>query len=200
MKPAPQERLYTEAEYFELAEKSLERLEYLDGRVYAMSGALPEHEAIVANLTLALGARLRGTTCRPYGGNLRLYSPRTGLYTYADLSVVCGGPTRHPNDPMSILNPVILFEVLSPSTEAYDRGEKFAHYQGIDGLREYVLVSQKRPQIDHHARRENGQWLLTPVSGLDATLDLPVLGIQIPASEIYLDVEFPPAPPSRLSE
>lgn len=122
----------------------------------------------------------------------------TDLYTYPDVSIVCGSPRFEGDQEDILLNPLVLFEVLSPSTEAYDRGRTFIHYQTVPSLKEYVLVAQDRPRIDHFARQGDGRWLLTVVES--GELVLPALGISLPLNEIYAKATFLETPPGLLDE
>lgn len=153
-----------------------------------MAGATKEHDAITVNLTIELGVALRERGCRPRSSDLRVRVPETDLYTYPDLSIVCG-EGRFEGDALDILlDPVAIVEVLSKSTEAYDRGAKFAHYRRIPELRTYVLVSSLAPRVEVFERQDDGGWLMRDFSGLDATVALPTLGIEVPMRAVYRDV------------
>jgi Uma2 family endonuclease len=192
----PSERLWTVEEYLALEAASTERHEYRDGQVFAMAGATPEHERIAANLLGELVPALKGSPCGAYGSNLRILVVRTGLYTYADASVVCGEPSFDDGSPRALKNPTVIFEVLSSSTEAYDRGEKFVHYQQLPSLREYVLVSQRGPEVSVFRRSSSSEiWTYHLCLGIERPLPLPALGVEIPMSEIYRDVTFPASDP-----
>ena len=184
----------TEAEYLDL-ERSLEsRNEFFDGEVFAMSGGTPLHSQIAANLIQVIGRRLSGGRCVVYTSDLRLKVEATGLFTYPDLSVVCGPLQFAAGTDDTVVNPTVIVEVLSDSTEAYDRGKKFENYRRMPSLREYLLVSQKEPRIEQFVRQENEQWLLREAAGLEATLALPSLEIKISLAEVFAGVEFVPAP------
>ena len=194
-----QERSYTLEEYLAFERDSEVKHEYLDGRVYAMSGASPNHNRVTVNLTREVSAQLRGRGCEPFGSDMRVRIPETGLHTYPDLSVVCGEP-RFERDVLDhLMNPTLLVEVLSKSTASYDRGEKFRHYRKIPSLREYVVVEQDRAHADHYARAgaAGDRWLLTEVHGLDATLALPAIGCALAMRDVYERVELRPDPPLR---
>ncbi|HVU04043.1 MAG TPA: Uma2 family endonuclease [Polyangiaceae bacterium] len=143
------------AEYVAIEDQSPVRHEYLGGEIVAMAGGTPEHAAVAAAVTTLLGGQLRGRPCRMYSSDLRLRVLETGLATYADASVVCGELERDPDSPTHVTNPSLVVEVLSPSTEAYDRGEKREHYQKIASLDAYVLVESSRRRVEVY-RRENG--------------------------------------------
>jgi len=129
-----------------------------------------------------------------YTSDLRLKVETTGLFTYADVSVVCGLLQYAAGTDDTVVNPKVIIEVLSDSTEAYDRGKKFENYRQISTLCEYLLVSQKEPRIEQFIRQENGQWLLREVAGLDATLAVPSLEIPLALAEVFANVQFTPAP------
>ncbi len=158
----------TFAEYVRLEQTSEVKHEFLNGEIFAMSGGTPEHADLAASVIRELGNQLRGRPCRVYTSDLRIRVLATGLGTYPDASVVCGKPERDPADPNTVVNPVVLIEVLSDSSERYDRGEKFAHYRRIPSLQEYVLVSQLEPRIEVFRRNDDGTWTwseaLTPGS------------------------------------
>src|SRR6266571_5039475 len=184
----------TEVEYLDL-ERSLEsKNEFFDGEVFAMSGGTPLHSQIAANLIQVIGRRLSGGRCVVYTSDLRLKIQATGLFTYPDLSVVCGPIQFAAGTDDTVVNPTVIVEVLSDSTEAYDRGKKFENYRQMSSLREYLLVSQKEPRIDQFVRQENEQWLLREAAGLEATLALPALEIKISLAAVFAGVEFVPAP------
>jgi Uma2 family endonuclease len=166
------------------------RSEYFDGEMFAMAGGSPRHSLIGANVIRELGNGLKGRPCAVYESNLRILISATGLYTYPDASVICGPLEFEDEHRDTVLNPTLLVEVLSGSTEAYDRGEKSAHYRRIPSLREYLLVSQKEPKIERFLRNDDGTWTLTEVEGMDAVLPLPSLGIAISLREVYDKVDF----------
>ena len=160
------------------------RHEFLNGEVWAMAGGTPSHGALAISMTLALGAALRGKPCRGYSSDVRVRIPDTGLSTYPDLSVVCGELETAPDDKDAITNPIVLVEVLSDSTEAYDRGAKWAHYRRIPSLREYVLVSQGEPRVEVFRRIEGGRWELLEARPGES-IELASLGVQLDVAAIY---------------
>jgi len=184
----------TEIEYLDL-ERSLEsKNEFFDGTMFAMSGGTPLHSQIATNLAAEFRNHLKGKRCVPYNSDLRLKVEATGLFTYPDLSVVCGPLQFAPGTDDTVVNPTLIIEVLSDSTEAYDRGKKFENYRQMPALREYLLVSQKEPRIEQFVRQENEQWLLREAAGWEATLALPSLEIKISLAEVFAGVEFVPTP------
>src|SRR5204862_4651778 len=190
----PVKKRLTEAEYLDL-ERSLEaRNEFFDGEVFAMSGGTPLHSQIATNLVREFGNQLKQRDCIVYNSDLRLKVEATGLFTYPDLSVVCGPLQFAPGTDDTVVNPTLIIEVLSDSTEAYDRGKKFENYRQMPALREYLLVSQKEPRIEQFVRQENEQWLLREAAGWEATLALPSLEIKISLAEVFAGGEFVPTP------
>jgi Uma2 family endonuclease len=187
------ERLSVE-EYLRREAHSVDKHEYRNGRAIAMAGGTPEHSLIMTNLIGELRNRLKGSPCKVYESNLRMRIPRTPIYTYPDLSVICGPIQLDPKDPTgtTATNPRVVVEVLSPTTEGYDRGEKFRRYLTIDSLEEYVLVSRAIPRIETFFRQDGGAWLFTHWVGLDATATIRSLRIEVPLSEVYAGIEFPP--------
>lgn len=151
---------FTFEEYLQLEEISEVKHEFLEGQVWAMAGGSPEHAAIIGNVTTLLNLQLRGQRCRVYTTELRVRAKVTGLGTYPDITVVCGRLERDPEDRSghTVINPRVLVEVLSPSTEAYDRGEKLTHYQTIPSVDEIVLVAQDRHEIEVIRREAGGTW------------------------------------------
>ena len=190
----------TPQEYLARERDARERHEYYHGEVFAMSGGTPDHSLIIANVNGELHNALKGRPCRVYESNLRVRVPRTTLYTYPDATVICGERQFDPLDTSreTVTNPTLIVEVLSPSTETWDRGGKFQNYQQIDSLREYVLVSSDKPLVETFRRQGAGgaTWVYTATSGPEVRVLLPALGVELPMAEIYSGVEFPP-PPSR---
>lgn len=157
---------------------------------------------ICSNIVREVGNRLKGTPCAIYESNLRLKVETTGLRTYPDAAVYCGPLARDPENAGSetVTNPTVLFEVLSTSTEAYDRGFKSQNYRKIESLRAYLLVSQDAPNIEVYERQADGTWVLREAKGLESTIPVPGITIQLPLSEVYDRVEFLPAPSARAHE
>jgi Uma2 family endonuclease len=177
-------RHYTFEDYLSVEEMSAVRHEFLNGEIFAMAGGTPEHAALSAAALIVLGRRLEGRPCRPYSADLRIRVVATGLATYADAAVICGDPIRDPASPTHVTNPIVIVEVLSPRTEAYDRGEKREHYQQIASLREYMLVAQDKREIEVYARPTGGLWQRS-VHRAEQTVDLPSIGIRFTVDELY---------------
>jgi len=189
------------AEYLLIEREADYKSEYLGGEMFAMAGATALHNLISANVLCELCIGLKGKVCAPYAGDLRIHTPSTGLYTYPDVSVICGPPEFTPADDRleTVTNPTLLVEVLSDSTEAYDRGMKFEHYRSLPSLAEYVLISQKSALVEVFLRQPDGTWRLTPVNGLGASAPLASLGLELRLAEVYDRVEFPASVPLRSS-
>jgi Uma2 family endonuclease len=190
MAAAPLPRL-TPDQYLELELKAEFKSEYLDGQIFAMAGASLPHELIVSNLMSLLGPIAIAQGCRLLGSNMRLRTSPDGLYTYPDLTITCGRiRTSPPADTLE--NPTAIFEILSPSTEAFDRGRKFELYQTIPTLREYTLISQEKPRAEQFVRAGDNLWTLRFLTGMDAVLHLQTLAAEIPLAAIYRDVDLSP--------
>ncbi len=180
--------LVTEDEYLERERQEERKSEFVNGEIVAMAGGSPRHNAIAANVVRAVGNRLSGRRCIVFTSDQRIHVPATGLYTYPDASVACDGPRFLDKARDTLVNPKVLVEVLSSSTEAYDRGAKFAHYRSIPSLEEYILILQDQMRVEHYRRIEPGQWLLTEYQGEDASV--PVLGLDVPLREIYANLDL----------
>ncbi len=179
-------RFLTPEQYLENENKAQYKSEYVDGEVFAMAGASPRHARLITNIVFAAEGRLRDRGCTAYANDLRLRIAGSNLFTYPDVMIVCGDLVISDIDSHGMLNPTVIFEVLSPSTEAWDRGKKFAHYRNVPSLREYVLVSQDGVRVEHFARQADGQsWTFTEATDTSGALHLASVGCEIPVSEIY---------------
>jgi Uma2 family endonuclease len=187
-------RRLTEAEYLEIERAAEFKSEFFDGEMFAMAGGTPQHSLIATNLAAEFQFRLKNHSCTAYNADLRIKIEPTNLLTYPDLSVICGPLQFAAGTDDTVVNPTVLVEVLSNSTEAYDRGRKFEQYRQILSLREYLLVSQNEPRIEQFIRQSDGRWLLNETLGLEKKLELPSLKITISLSEIFAKVNFVPMP------
>jgi Uma2 family endonuclease len=183
----------SEAEYLRLERVAETRSEYFDGEIFAMAGGTRAHSLIQTNLLRELSSRLTASDCVAYSTDLRIKVEATGLLTYPDVSVVCGEQRFLDEQEDTLLNPVVVIEVLSDSTEAYDRGKKFENYRQLPTCREYLLVSQKEPRIEQFIRQTNGEWTLKEAAGLSTEIKLPSLGIVLELREVFAKVQFAPA-------
>lgn len=180
----------TPQQYLETERAADFRSEYLAGEAFALAGTSFRHAVIVLSLASELRARLRGR-CKVVTSEVRVRVARTGLYTYPDIAVACGEAQFDDEHKDTLLNPSVLVEVLSPSTELYDRGKKFRHYKQLDSLQHYVLVAQEEPSVECFTRTDSG-WLLSAVDDLTGTLDLAQIECSVPLSIIYDDIGFGP--------
>jgi Uma2 family endonuclease len=194
-----EERYYSVEEYLALEEKASGKNEYFDGRIYAMTGASLNHAQMTMNVQVLLANRLRGRPCRAFNSDVSVLVSETGLYTYPDASALCGEPRFQEANSAILLNPSVIVEVLSPSTESYDRGEKYTHYKRMPSLREYVLIAQDRVRVERRTRGDDSaaEWGLLSLEDLDAALDLASIGCTLALRDVYEHVELPPRPPLR---
>lgn len=192
----------TEAEYLAFERASEVKHEYIGGKVHAvgeahtmgkvhaMTGASRAHNLICSYTTAALINALGDKLCQVYPADMRVMVEATRLYTYPDISVVCGEAQIADETFDTLLNPALIIEVLSPSTENYDRGKKFRDYRKLPSLREYLLISQTEPRIERYLRGDGSEWVLTDVEGLDASIDLPSIGCALALADVYRKVAF----------
>lgn len=181
---------WTSDEYLAFEYDSVEKHEFVDGEVYMMSGASENHNLIVANLIITLGSQLRGRPCKLYPSDMQVQISSPRDYYYPDLSIVCREAeiVRHKQD--ILLNPTLIVEVLSPSTERFDRGRKFENYRTIPSLQTYLLVAQDRVHVEQYVLQEKGSWLLTEVKSLDAVIELISIDCQLLLSDVYDKITF----------
>ncbi len=187
----------TPDEYLSLERAADFKSEYFDGRIYQMAGASPEHSAITFNLSGEVSPQLRGTPCRGLSNDTKVRSGellatgKKGLFSYPDLTVVCGEPEFHDQHRDVLLNPKVIFEVLSPSTEMFDRTKKFFRYQTLESFTDYVLVAQDEPRIEHLIRQADGGWTLYVYTGLETSLRLESIDCTLSLRNVYEGISFP---------
>ena len=184
MSPLPASYL-TPEEYLKIERQAEFKSEYIDGVIYAMAGGSERHNVIVANMIISIGTQLKNRPCRVYPSDLKVKVARSKRFFYPDLSVVCGETLFADNESDVIINPILIAEVLSESTAAYDRGKKFLSYQQIDSLKEYLLISQDEILVEHYLRQENSSWLYTMANSLEEKILLPSINSEITLKEIY---------------
>lgn len=184
--------IYTPDEYLALERSCETKHEYYDGEIFAMGGASRYHVLIVTNSVVALGSQLKEGPCQVYSADLRVKVSPTGLYTYPDVIVLCEEPQFSDEQKDTLVNPALIIEVLSESTENYDRGRKFEQYRTIDSFVEYLLIAQDRPHVEHHTRQADGSWLLYETNNLADTIQLKSVPCTLRMTDIYAKVNFPP--------
>ena len=180
----------TPAEYLARERASESRSEFVEGEVFPMAGASREHNLIAGNIYILLRTHLRGLGCEVYTSDMRVKVEASGLYTYPDVTVVRGTPRFEDANVDTLLNPALIVEVLSESTEDYDRGEKFDHYRGIVSFTDYLLVAQDRHCIEHFVRSPHGQWIRRELTAADGVLEIPSFGCRLSMADVYEDVGF----------
>ena len=186
----------TPEQYLEIERKAEFKSEYYQGEMFAMAGASLAHNWIVANLVGELRQQLRSTTCGVLPSDMRVHIQATGLYTYPDAMVVCGEPKLVDKHFDTLLNPAMVVEVLSPSTEGYDRGRKFEHYSTIESLTQYLLIASDRVHADLYTRQAGGSWLRTSANSPQDVIDLAPIGCRIKLADLYERVDFASGPPA----
>lgn len=180
---------YTPEQYLALERKADCKSEYLNGQIMAMAGASRLHNLIAGNFYREVSQQLRGRPCEAYISDMRVKVSHTGLYAYPDVAVVCGDIRFEEADNDTLLNPTVIVEVLSPSTEAYDRGEKFAHYRRLESLQDYLLVAQDKVRIEHYVR-QGTRWVLSELSDPQDTVPLAAIDCAIALRDVYDKVQF----------
>ena len=182
--------LLTPEEYLHKDRQADFKSEFFRGEMFAMAGASAKHNLIVSNAIVTLGSQLKNRPCRVYPSDLRLQIQATGLFTYPDLSIVCGEPQFEYDQGDVLINPDVIVEVLSESTEAYDRGKKFEHYRQIPSLKQYVLIAQDRHSVEVFTRTGTDEWTLRAKQSASASVDLTSIECSLPLSEVYDKVEL----------
>lgn len=176
---------YSIEEYLELEEAAIEKHEYYQGEIFAMSGPKVPHSIIAGNVFGSLSYKLKGKSCRPFNRDQRIHIEKNTLFTYPDISIICGDPVTLKNDDWNALNPIIIIEVLSPSTKNYDRGDKFKLYRDISTLKEYVLIDSESISIESFCINEHGNWELNEYKNIAEVLHLKSIQITLELKEIY---------------
>jgi Uma2 family endonuclease len=183
---------YTLEEYFQLELNSNERFEYFDGEIYSMAGVNQEHDAIESNVHTSIKLKLRGKQCRVFLANMRLKVPSLPPYRYSDGSALCGESVFEKIGGVDVLvNPQLIIEVLSHSTEKFDRDQKFKHYKSIESFSEYLLISQETYFVVHYRKHNEKFWMQTEYDKLDDVINLTTLDCDLTLAEIYEDIDLP---------
>jgi Uma2 family endonuclease len=181
---------YAPEEYLELERAAEFKSEYFNGEIYAMSGASRRHALIVTNLVADLGRQLKKLPATVYSSALRVKVNPTGLYTYPDVIVMCGEAQFSDEQKDTLINPNIIIEVLSESTKDYDRGGKFEQYRTLESFKEYVLVAQDKPHVEHFVRQPDNRWILTETNRMEDSIELSSIGCTLALTEIYDKVDL----------
>lgn len=181
---------YTLDEYRRLEESATERHEYHDGKIVAMTGGTLEHSVISGNIYAFLRAALKNTQFKSFNSDLRVWIPRYQRGVYPDVMVIQGVPQFNDDRRDEITNPKLIVEVLSLSTEAHDRGDKFLYYRSIPEFSEYLLVNQYQPWVDHYIKTERGEWMMRSYQGIDSMIELSTVDQQLSLTDVYEDVEL----------
>lgn len=188
-------QVYSLEEYLELEKKSEEKLEFWDGNVWSMSGATAAHDRIITNLIIDIGSKIRISGCDVYSSDMRVKVPSYFPYRYPDLTALCGEPEFEQLGGIDMLmNPQLIIEVLSDSTEAFDRGDKFSYYKSIESFSEYLLVAQHRPHVSQFIKHGDGFWINYEFNDLNESVELKSVSCSVPLALIYRDVSFPDPP------
>ncbi|MBX3257028.1 MAG: Uma2 family endonuclease [Chitinophagaceae bacterium] len=181
---------FTIEEYLTMEEVATEKHEYYKGEVFALSGAKLPHNTIVRNLLIGLGIKLNGKKCQPFGSDQRIHIEANTLFTYPDISIICGEPETLNDDNWNVLNPAVIIEILSPSTKNYDRGEKFKLYRDIPTLKEYILVDSESMHIEKFRLNESNHWELEECGSAEEILYIRTINENIPVAAIYAGVKL----------
>lgn len=183
-------KMYTQEEYLELERAAEYKSEYYRGEIFAMSGASRYHNRITENLSIEIGSFLKGKSCQSFSRDMRVHIPENTLYTYPDLLIVCGKPEFLDNQTDTLLNPSVIIEVLSPSTEGYDQGKKFHLYRSLRTLTEYVLIDSQEVRAEVYRKGTNGVWILaSEADDLEGSINLGHIGLTLKMADIYSQVK-----------
>jgi Uma2 family endonuclease len=182
----------TPQDYLDWERQQETRHEWFDGEIYAMTGASRGHNLVCVNVASSLHTQLRGQPCEVYTNDMRVKVSETGMYTYPDITAACGQPEFEDAEVDTLLNPVLIIEVLSDSTERYDRGAKFAHYRNLPSLQDYLLVAQTECRVEHYRRQDANHWLLSEYRGLEDTIELVSVNCRLLVADMYERVPVHP--------
>lgn len=186
MSALPKRKYISPEDYLTMEKESLEKHEYFDGEIFQMAGSSKEHNLITSNLITSLNTQLKKRNCQVYPPDMRVHIPKTGLFTYPDISVVCGEPEFLPDENLdTLINPVLIVEILSPSTEGYDKGAKFDNYRSLESLREYLLISQNSKKAILYTRQKNDSWVLQDFIGDMTEVELVSIDCRLTMDDVY---------------
>lgn len=188
--PALKYNYISQEEYLEQERAATEKHEYYQGEIFAMSGASLKHNKIFSNVFIGIGSLLKGKGCQPFGSDLRIHVPKNTLYTYPDISIICGDPELTDEKFDTATNPSVIIELLSKSTHNYDRIEKFSLYRDIDSLQEYIMIDTEKVHITQYLRNANDGWQLTDHKSLNNTFTIHTVQITLLLTDIYEGISF----------
>lgn len=186
----PELKYITEQEYLEFERNSIDKHEYFQGEIFAMSGASKPHNEIFSNVFPEIANQLKGKKCRPYGSDFRVNIPKSTLYTYPDISVFCNDPEFSDAESDSTTNPTVIIEILSKSTKNYDQGQKFDLYRAIESLKEYILIDSETIHVIHYLKNDDNSWLLTEFKELDKSFTIKSIDVKLNLIAIYENLKF----------
>ena len=186
----PEFKYITAEDYLAVERLALDKHEYFRGEIFAMSGASIPHNIVASNLLAELGTKLKGKKCRAFGSDLRIHIPKNTLYTYPDISIICGEIETIDDAFDTAKNPSVLIEILSKSTRDYDKGGKFTLYRDIDTLKEYILVDTEKVCIEKFTRNPDNSWLLTEYKSLEGSFTIAAVDVTLQLADVYEDVKF----------
>jgi Uma2 family endonuclease len=188
--PAPKYNYISQEEYLEMERAALEKHEYYQGEIFAMSGASLKHNEVFSNLFGEIQGKLKGKSCKPYGSDLRIHVPKNSLYTYPDISIICDKANLTDDKFDTATNPAVIIELLSKSTRNYDRFEKFSLYRDITSLKEYILVDTQKIHIENYVRNADNTWQLTDYNVISDNLIITAVNISVSIADIYAGLSF----------
>lgn len=182
---AYQKKFYTIQEYLEMEKEALQKQEYYKGEIFAMSGANGRHNIISVNIITVLSIALKGKSCRPYGSDMRIHIPENTLFTYPDISIICGDVIISKEDDETATQPTVIIEILSPSTKNYDRGQKFMLYRSIPSLKDYILIDSESVHAEHFSLNKERLWQLKEYDKAEEKIIIETLDVQLLLEDVY---------------
>lgn len=188
--PAPKYNFISQEEYLEMERAALDKHEYYQGEVFAMSGASLRHNRIAVNTLTDLANKLKDKSCQPYGSDMRIHIPKNTLYTYPDISIICGDAELTDDKFDTATNPSVIIELLSKSTRNYDRFEKFSLYREIASLKEYILIDTQRVHVEKHIRNADNSWQLTDYYSLNDRFIISAVNVSVSLADVYAGISF----------
>lgn len=188
---APDLKYITQEDFLNAERLATEKHEYFKGEVFAMSGASIPHNMIFSNTYGELTSHLKGKNFRPFGSDLRIHIPKNTLYTYPDISIICGEIETTDDKFDTATNPSVIIEILSASTKNYDKGQKFSLYREIESLKEYILIDSEQIVVEKFFRNDDNSWLLTEYKSIESSFSIATIGLELKLADVYFDVKFP---------